>query len=163
MKLFILKKTIKEGVSARTGSPYKIQSLFVKFDEKEVYDKIVTHLKAKGATEEQIEKFCKPNEYKGNISYAFGLNCSGFTFDKVEQFGTLDANVVFNLNDSGFINARIQVADRREQVNAYEPPEQEVEGWTNSSAEPATTHDHSPKPEPAPEYNSGDSDEPLPF
>ena len=39
MKLFILKKTVKEGVSQRTGSAYKISSLFVKFDEEEIYEK----------------------------------------------------------------------------------------------------------------------------
>ena len=40
MKLFILKKTVKEGVSQRTGNAYKISSLFVKFDEKEIYRQV---------------------------------------------------------------------------------------------------------------------------
>lgn len=130
MKLFILKKSVKEGISERTGNAYKISSLFVKFDEKEIYGKIVEHLKGKGATIDQIERFCKPNEYNGEVSYTFGLNCSNYTFDRVEQFGTLDANVVFDINDAGFINAKIQVKDRKEMVNSYEPPADAVEGWT---------------------------------
>ena len=127
MKLFILKKSVKEGISERTGNAYKISSLFVKFNEKEIYDKIVSHLQSKGATIDQ------PNEYNGEVSYAFGLNCSNYTFDRVEQFGTLDANVIFDINDAGFINAKIQVKDRKEMVNSYEPPEQEVTGWTGGN------------------------------
>ena len=137
MKLTILKKTIKEGVSERTGSPYKISSLFVKFGDEKTYNKIVELLKSKGQTIEKIEKFCKGVDYKGSISYTCGLNCSNFTFDKVEQFGVLDANVIFQVTESGFTNAKIQVVDRKEQVNGYEPPQSEVEGWANSSAEPS--------------------------
>ena len=129
MKVTIIKKTIKEGVSARTGSEYKIRSLFVKFEDEKVYNGIVNHLQKKGATIDQIEKFCKPNEYKGAISYAFGLNCSGFTFDRVEQFGELDAAIIFVINEQGFINAKINVLDKKEQVFGYIPPESEVEGW----------------------------------
>lgn len=138
MKLFILKKTVKEGVSQRTGSAYKISSLFVKFDEKEIYEKIVSHLQSKGATIDQVEKFSKPNEYNGQISYAFGLNCSNYTFDRVEQFGTLDANVIFDISDAGFINAKIQVVDRKEMVNSYEPPADAVEGWAGGNEPTAT-------------------------
>lgn len=152
MKLFIVKKTVKEGVSERTGNAYKISSLFVKFNEKEIYDKIVDHLKGKGVTIDQIERFCKPNEYNGEVSYAFGLNCSNYTFDRVEQFGTLDANVVFNISDSGFINAKIQVKEKKEMVNSYEPPESEVEGWTGGN-EPTAEFTNSPLP----------NAEPLPF
>ena len=130
MKLFILKKSVKEGISERTGNAYKISSLFVKFNEKEIYDKIVEHLKGEGATIDQIERFCKPGEYNGEVSYTFGLGCSNYTFDRVEQFGVLDANVIFNINDAGFINAKIQIKDRKEMVNSYEPPVDAVEGWT---------------------------------
>src|SRR5678809_1109246 len=111
MKLFILKKTVKEGVSQRTGNAYKISSLFVKFDEKEIYEKIVSCLQSKGATIDQIERFCKPNEYNGEISYAFGLDCSNYTFDRVEQFGTLDANVIFDISDAGFILSLIHISE----------------------------------------------------
>lgn len=135
MKVTILKKSIKEGVSARTGSEYKIRNLFVKFDDEKVYNGIVNHLKKKGATIDQIEKFCKPNEYKGAITYAFGLNCSGFTFDRVEQFGELDAAIIFQISDQGFINAKINVINRKEQVLGYTPPESEVEGWAVEAPE----------------------------
>ncbi|NLB87179.1 MAG: hypothetical protein GX793_08980 [Bacteroidales bacterium] len=131
MKLRILKQTIKEGISKRTGNEYKIASRFVSFEDTEIYQKIVSHLKSKGIDDEQIEKFCRPNEYEGKVSYAFGLNCSNYTFEKVDQFGILDAAVIFNISDNGFISARIPIKNRREQVNSYEPPADMVEGWTS--------------------------------
>lgn len=163
MKLFIVKKSVKEGVSERTGNAYKISSLFVKFDEKEVYDKIVEHLKGRGATIDQIEKFCKPNEYNGEVSYAFGLNCSTYTFDRVEQFGTLDANVIFDRNDSGYINARIQVEDRREMVNSYESPADAVEGWTGGDETTSTSTFEKPSDQVRPPFLSEEPTNELPF
>ena len=129
MKVTIIKKTVKEGVSARTGSNYKISSLFVKFEDGKIYENIVKYLQGKGATAEQIEKFCKPNTYRDSVSYAFNLNCSSFTFDRVDAFGVLDATIIFQINDQGFINAKILVKDRKEQVLGYEAPEADVEGW----------------------------------
>ena len=140
MKVTILKKTIKEGVSPRTGNEYKIRSLFVKFTDSEIYDKIVAKLKRDGASIEQIERFCKPSEYKGEVNYAFGLNCSKFTFERVQAFGELDALIDFKLNDSGFINAKIAIKDRIEQVLEYIEPtesaEEVVEGWATKTKAP---------------------------
>ena len=140
MKVTILKKTIKEGVSVRTGNEYKIRSLFVKFTDPEIYDKIVAKLKRDGADDEQIERFCKPSEYKGEVNYAFGLNCSKFTFERVQAFGELDALIDFKLNDSGFINAKIVVKDRIEQVLNYTEPvgseDEVVEGWATKAPDP---------------------------
>jgi len=110
MKVKILKKTIKEGDN------YCIKSLFVSFTEEEIYKKIIAYLKSLGAAEDKISSFCKPNEYNGAVSYAFGLNCSNFTFDRVKRFGILDATVIFQVNDKGFINAKIQVIEKKEQI-----------------------------------------------
>jgi hypothetical protein len=134
MKVKIIKKTIKEG-TATSGSDYCIKSLYVSFQEPEIYEKIVKHLKSQKITDDAIEKFCKPNDYNGQISYAFGLNCSHFTFDRVERFGILDANIIFSQNEKGFVSAKIQVIDKKEQVNGYESPEDEVNGWANAEAE----------------------------
>ena len=140
MKVTILKKTIKEGVSPRTGNDYKIRSLFVKFTDSKIYDKIVAKLERDGASIEQIERFCKPSEYKGEVNYAFGLNCSKFTFERVQAFGELDALIDFKLNDSGYINAKIAVKDRIEQVLEYIEPsesaEEIVEGWATKTKAP---------------------------
>jgi len=135
MKLKILKKTVKEGTSA-SGVEYCIKSLFVGFSETDVYNAIVEHLQKRGASPEAIEKFCKPNDYKGVISYAFWLNCSHYTWDRVDRFGILTANVVFAINDNGFVNAKIQVENRVEQVLAYEGPEDQVTGWICGNPEP---------------------------
>lgn len=136
MKLKILKKTVKEGTTAN-GADYCIKSLYVGFSEKEVFDAIILHLQKRGASSDAIEKFCKPNDYNGTISYAFGLNCSHFTFDAVDKFGILDANIIFQINDKGFISARINVVDRKEQVNSYQAPEDLVTGWSCGNPEPA--------------------------
>ena len=142
MKVTILKKTIKEGVSPRTGNEYKIRNLFVKFTDSKIYDKIVAKLKRDGADDEQIERFCKPGEYKGEVNYAFGLNCSKFTFERVQAFGELDALIDFKLNDSGFINAKIAIKDRIEQVLEYIEPsegvEEVVEGWATKAPAPVS-------------------------
>lgn len=134
MKLKILKKTVKEGTSA-SGVEYCIKSLFVGFSEADVYNAIVEHLQKRGASSDSIEKFCKPNEYKGVISYAFWLNCSHFTWDTVERFGILDAKVIFAINDSGFVNAKIMVENRLEQITKYEAPEEQVTGWSCGNPE----------------------------
>ena len=128
MKLKIIKKNIKEGISS-AGREYSIKSLLVVFNEAEVYEKIVEHLKAQGAPEASIAKFCSPREYKGEISYSFFLSCSNYTFDAVEAFGTIDAKIIFSCNDAGFVNAKIQVVDKVEQVISYEGPEEFVSGW----------------------------------
>lgn len=128
MKLKIIKKNIKEGVSA-AGREYSIKSLLVVFSEPEVYEKIVAHLRAQGTPEASINKFCSPREYKGETSYSFFLSCSNFTFDAVEAFGTLDAKIIFSCNDAGYVNAKIQVVDKVEQVISYEGPEEFVNGW----------------------------------
>ena len=128
MKVKILKKSIKEGTT-EGGKEYSIKSLYVSFTESDVYSAIVEHLKKMGATSDKIEKFCKPSEYNGNVSYGFGLGCSHFTFDKVERFGVLDAKIIFSINDAGFINAKIQVVDKKEQVLSYDSPEDFVSGW----------------------------------
>lgn len=143
MKLKILKKTVKEGTSA-SGVEYCIKSLFVGFSEADVYNAIILHLKNRGAGSDAIEKFCKPNEYKGVISYAFWLNCSHFTWDTVERFGILDAKVIFAINDGGFVNAKIMVADRKEQVDSYEGPEEQVTGWSCGNPEPVKTEEKLP-------------------
>lgn len=179
MKVTILKKTIKEGISPRTGNEYKIRSLFVKFTDPEIYDKIVAKLKRDGADDEQIERFCKPSEYKGEVNYAFGLNCSKFTFERVQAFGELDALIDFKLNDSGFINAKIVVKDRIEQVLDYIEPagsaEEIVEGWAMKGDLPkpveksdleteSTWSEETPPIPPIPEQMTGDdSFDDLPF
>lgn len=135
MKLTILKKSIKQGVT--NDREWKIRSLFVKFEDEEVYRKIYAHLLAKKTSVQNIEKFIKPSTYEGNTSYAFGLNCSKYTFEKVENFGEIDANVIFEVSEKGFINAKIQIIDRKEQIHAYTPSTyQEADGWAFDYSEP---------------------------
>ena len=140
MKVTILKKIIKEGNT--NGRDWKIRSLFVKFEEKELYDRIIKKLVSDGATEEQAMKAVKENEYKEEISYVFYLNCSKFTFERVEKFGVIDAKIVFPVNDKGYINPRIVVEAGKEQILSYEEPKEfspegeEITGWAIEAPEP---------------------------
>ena len=140
MKVQILKKTIKEG--STNGRDWKIRSLFVKFDDEKLYHKIIKKLDADGADEEQAMKAVKEKEYKDEISYVFYLNCSKFTFERVEKFGVIDAKIVFPVNDRGYINPRIVVEAGKEQILSYEEPKEfspegeEITGWATKAPEP---------------------------
>ena len=140
MKVQILKKIIKEGNT--NGRDWKIRSLFVKFDDKELYDRIINKLVADGADEDSAKKAVKENEYKDVISYVFYLNCSKFTFERVEKFGIIDAKIVFPINEKGYINPRIVVKGGKEQVLSYEEPKEftpegeEITGWATKAPEP---------------------------
>ena len=140
MKVQILKKIIKEGNT--NGRDWKIRSLFVKFDDKEIYDKIIKRIVSDGATEEQAMKAVKENEYKDEISYVFYLNCSKFTFERVENFGVIDAKIIFPVNDKGYINPKIVVEAGKEQILSYEEPKEftpegeEITGWATKAPEP---------------------------
>jgi len=130
MKIKIIQKNIKEGVTA-SGSAYCIKSLYCSVDNKEDANTLAKSAMDAGADKEMVAKLIKANDYNGSISYAFGLNCSNFTFDKVDRFGILDAKVVFAKNEKGFVNAKIQVIDKKEQVFGYESPVEDVQGWAS--------------------------------
>lgn len=136
MELLILKCTPQQTTESGKTRP---RSLFVKFTDPELYQKIYDKLEKDGADPIMINKFLLESEYQGETSYAFGLNCSQFTFDRVEKFGVLDAQIVFTVSDSGYCNAKIQVIDRVEQINGYTPPapfeEEIIEGWATTAPE----------------------------
>jgi hypothetical protein len=173
MKVKILLKNIKEGVS-RTGSPYCIKSLYACVSSKEDANSLAVQAISDGVPVDKIQEVIKPKEYEGVTSYAFGLNCSHFTFDRVERFGTLDCKVEFVVNKDGFVNPKIQVVDKKEQIFGYEPPEpqeEEVTGWESPAPDvkgPESKADYnfpdsSPLP-PFPEPVAGDNPaDDLPF
>ena len=146
MKVKIIKKSIKEGVSQSTGEAYSIKSLFVQFSEEAIYNGIRDYLIVQGATSDAVDKFCKPNEYNGKTTYAFGLNCSSYTFDKVAKFGVLDAKIIFGLNEKGFINAKIAIENRKEQIFEYEEPEEEADGWASDGQSQAQAPEQQEQP-----------------
>ena len=131
VKILSMKCERKEGVSAKTGKPYSMDAinLFVSCDDMSLYPKVVKKFKDKGCTTEQIEKFSTPKEYNGEMSFAFWLKCSKFTFDHVQRFGILDAKISFDVKENGYLEAKIFVENGKEQVNGYEPSEQVVTGW----------------------------------
>ena len=152
MKVKILLKNIKEGVG-KNGQPYCIKSLYACVSTKEDANALATQAIADGVPADKIQEVIKSKEYEGAISYAFGLNCSHFTFDRVDRFGMLDCKIEFVVNKDGFINPKIQVIDKKEQIFGYEAPEQqeeEVDGWI------------SPAPEPKPQQPIGDGSQAEP-
>ncbi len=154
MKIKILKKSIKEFSNGG-----RLYNLFVSFEEKELYNNICAHLKQKGANESQIDRFIKESEYNGNTSYAFGLKCSSYTFNRVERFGILDAEVIFELNGE-YVNAKINVKNRMEQILGYEPPVDAVIGWASGN-EPTPQNPEPEKPEF--DFEKDETDGDLPF
>jgi hypothetical protein len=128
MKVKIIKKTIKEGDN------YCIKSLYVCVDNREDANKLAKMAIEVGATPEDITKLIRKSDRSEN-EFAFGLNCSSFTFDKVDRFGILDCEIEYTKNAKGYISAKIHVLDKKEQVNGYSPAEEEVNGWANAEAE----------------------------
>ena len=143
MKVTIIKKTVK--VLDNGG---EIKSLFVRTDDNGIYERIKKHLLGKGGEADRVERFIKPNEYNGVTTYAFNLNCSGFTFEAVDNWGVLDANIIFDINKKGWCEAKIQVKNGKEIVNSYTPSESHVSGWANESGQ--NVNAPAPAPTPAP-------------
>ena len=133
MKVKIIKKSIKEGDN------YCIKSLFCSVDNKEDANKLAMAAIESGATKEQVGSLIKAGTYEEKVTYAFGLNCSNFTFDRVERFGILDADIIFiktEKNGNTYFNAKIQIIDKKEQIHAYEAPasrEDEADGWATTA------------------------------
>lgn len=152
MKVKILKKNIKEG-TGKNGSPYCIKSLYASVATSEDANALALQAIADGVPKEKIQEVIKKNEYEGVTSYCFGLNCSHFTFDRVERYGTLDCEVEFAVNKDGFVNPKIKVVDKAlesgkvvkvEQIFGYEASSQqstedEVAGWATNAPEPLPT------------------------
>lgn len=143
MKVKILKKNIKEGIG-KNGSPYCIKSLYASVATSEDANALALQAITDGVPKEKIQEVIKKNEYEGVTSYCFGLNCSHFTFDRVERYSTLDCEVEFVVNKDGFVNPKIKVADKKELIFKYEAPsqqttEEEVTGWATAAPEPLTT------------------------
>jgi hypothetical protein len=153
MKVKIIKKSIKEGDN------YCIKSLFCSVDNKEDANKLAMAAIESGATKEQVGSLIKAGTYEEKVTYAFGLNCSNFTFDRVERFGILDADIIFiktEKNGNTYFNAKIQIIDKKEQIHGYEAPaprEDEADGW-------ATPAPEIKQPQP---YGDGSKGEPNPI
>ena len=135
MKIKIKAKNIVENTNKETGKTYISKRLWCSVDNKEDANVLAKSAIESGADKDLVLKLIKENNYNGSIKYDFNLDCSNFTFDKVEKYGILDAKVIFVKSEKGFISAKIQVIDKKEQVNGYEPPEEEVTGWNVPSPE----------------------------
>lgn len=160
MKIKIIKKSIKEGVS-KIGKPYKICSLFVSVATPEDANTLAMKVIEAGGSKDNIEKFIRKNDYEDVITFQFNLNCHSFTLDRVERYGVLDINpenIIMTIADP-FVNAKIKVEFGKELIDgyeapeAYEAPEDEVTGWSSVAPEPKA-------PEP---MGDGTKAEPMPI
>lgn len=169
MKLRIIsKKGRVVDWTSPNGKVLKLEfyDLFCSFNQKEIYEQMKEASRIQGATEERIDGFLKENEYNGYTSYQLNVGCSKYTFESVEAKGVLDAEIVLNVTDRGFINAKIRVHEGRERVISYNPPNQVVTGWTGEAIAPEpetinTTPPPLPTIENAPPKNDEVDD--LPF
>ena len=143
MKIKIIKKTIKEGVSKKTGNEYSIKSLYCSVATKEDANALSTIASAAGATMDQIMAAIKPNDYNGTITYKFGVNCSGYTFENVHQNGILDCELD-PIIKGDYLNFKIKVENYKEIVTDYQVPdviEDDVQGWSNCTPPPKAQGD----------------------
>ena len=121
---------MKVTINLKKETPFK--KLFVKTEEKEMFEKIKASLKSKGADDDKINSFIKENDYKGKISYPFDLMCSKQTWAAVERFAELDCKIDFGVNEKGYCFAKINVIEGVEQVLSYTKPtesEEVVTSW----------------------------------
>lgn len=131
MKVKILKKNENIKTDENGNVTMCIKSLFCSVDNSNDANALVSRALEDGSTKDQAMASIKPNTYDGEVTYTFGLNCSSFTFDRVDKFGILDIspeNIKFKPNGK-YTNARIAVINKREQINGYEEPVDTVEGW----------------------------------
>jgi hypothetical protein len=124
---------MKVIIAAKKEQPFK--KLFVKTEDKAMFDKIVAKLKKDGAEDDKIEKFIKENEYNGKVSYPFDLMCSRYTWEAVEKYAELDVKIEFSINDKGYPAAKIAIEDKIEQVLGYKTSDSDnVTGWACGAA-----------------------------
>lgn len=139
-----VKVVMKNDSSISMSGKKRPHSLFVSFDDTQIYDNIRQFLEEEGADSVFIDKFFRVGEYNGVEEYAFGLNCSRFTFNRVERFSEIDAKIDFKVSEKGYINAKIAIIDGKEQILSYTPPvneEEKVDGWACAAPEPTKTVD----------------------
>ena len=125
MKVKILGKYV-----GKTG----IESLLVTTESKESANTLAIKAREAGASDDQILKFITTKDYQGVVGYSFFVKCSGFTFERVGKFGILDCEIVCAMSAKGFLNAKIQIIDRKEQVFGYEASD-EADGWVSPAPE----------------------------
>ena len=123
---------MKVTINLKKETPFK--KLFVKTVEKEMYEKIKTTLKNKGADDDKISSFIKENDYNGKISFPFDLMCSKQTWDAVERYAELDAKIDFGINEKGYCFAKINIENSIEQVISYTPSTEQHEDVVTSWA-----------------------------
>ena len=107
-----------------------MKSILVVTEKREDANKIAINAGSAGATEDQISKLITKKDYEGVPCYSFFLNCSNFTFERIGKFGILDCDIVCAISAKGFLNAKIQIIDKKEQVSGYKEPEGEADGWS---------------------------------
>ena len=135
MKVKIQFKNDNSGV--KNNKSWRILSLLCSVDTSEDANLIAMHGVKCGVPMESISKLIKPNEYNGVTTYQFKIIVSLFTFERVSRFGILDIdldNLVITF-DGNFANTKILVVDKKEQINGYEEPEDDVTGWKNKAPE----------------------------
>ena len=130
MELKIIGKYLKEG--EKDGKTYSLKTIRLSTESSDIANELAQLAMNSGATLDQSRKVISKGEYKGVTSFTFYSNCSDFTFDNVEQFGTIDCD--FDCTVKGdFVNFKIKVVDRKEIVNLYKAPERAVEGWSGGN------------------------------
>jgi hypothetical protein len=140
---------MKVTINLKKETPFK--KLFVKTEEVEMFEKIKSTLKSKGADDDKINSFIKENDYNGKISYPFDLMCSKQTWSAVERFAEMDCKIDFGVNEKGYCFAKINVVEGIEQVLSYtktSESEEAVTAWACGAIPAAVVVEQPEQPTP---------------
>lgn len=88
-------------------------------------------------------KFIKANTYNEKLTYRCNVECSKFTFDRVERFATLEIDLsdIEMAESKGYINAKIAKENGKEKIKGYQAPsasasDDGVDGWLIEAPKP---------------------------
>ena len=127
---------VKIKVCSKQINERGIPSIYASVEKAEEANKLAILAIDAGASKDLVTKMIKKSDWKGEIGYAFNVNCSSFTLQRVNQFDLLTCDIVFCSTAKGFIYAKINVIDKIEQIFKLEKQTQEqdeVTGWSISA------------------------------
>ncbi len=131
-----------------TGEPknFNKYSLSLSVDNSEDANAIALKIVELGKVAQVVAdptKFIKAHTYNEKLTYRCNVECSKFTFERVEKFATLDIDLTdIEMTESkGYINAKIAKENGKEKIKGYQQPsalasDDVVDGWLIEAPKP---------------------------
>ena len=131
-----------------TGEPksFNKYSLSLSVDNSEDANAIALKIVELGKVAQVVvdpTKFIKANTYNEKLTYRCNVECSKFTFERVERFATLEIDLpdIEMAESKGYINAKIAKENGKEKIRGYRQPsasafDDGVDGWLVEAPKP---------------------------